>query len=275
LTLAHVAREENGHVLEGALHCSNPNCLREYPIIDGIPLLVANIRQYVTDHILPIYARRDLSDFIESMLGDCCGPNSALDQSRQHVSSYAWDHYGEFDPSPAHQNPIPSSTVQNLDEALQLAGVVPAGPAVDLGCSVGRSSFELAAREQRMVLGIDLHFPMLRLAGEVLRKSTVRYPLRRAGLVYDWREFPVQLPAGEQVDFWACDATALPFPSGTFVLASCWNVVDCVRNPRELLVSLSHALKPGGQVLLTCPYDWSPSATPLENWLAVTRNAQS
>jgi SAM-dependent methyltransferase/uncharacterized protein YbaR (Trm112 family) len=267
LKLAHVAREENGHIIEGALHCSNPNCLREYPIIDGIPLLVANIRQYITDNILPIYARRDLSDFTEGMLGDCCGPNSALDQSRQHLSSYVWDHYGEFDLTRPHQDPVASSAVQSLSEALQLSGAAPDGPALDFGCSAGRSSFELAARGQRLVLGVDLHFPMLRLAGEVLRKEIVRYPRRRTGLVYDWREFPVRFPGSEQVDFWACDATALPFPSGAFALAVGLNVLDCVSNPRELLVSLSQALKPAGKVLLTCPYDWSPGATPLENWL--------
>ena len=268
MRLAHTARQEGDHILEGALHCSNPKCLREYPIIDGIPLLVANIREYISQNILPIYARRDLSEFTESILGDCCGPNSALDISRQHLSSYTWDHYGEFDTGGSVVGAEPGAVGRSLRRALELAGRVPSGPAIDLGCSVGRTAFELAAAPgERLVLGVDLHFPMLRVAAEVLRQGRVNYPKRRTGVVYDWRNFEVHFEGAEQVDFWACDATALPFPAGTFALASALNVLDCVNNPRELLVSLSHALKAEGKILLTCPYDWSPGATPLEAWL--------
>jgi len=37
--------------------------------------------------------------------------------------------------------------------------------------------------------------------------------------------------------------------------------------PRELLISIGRVLQDGGKVVLTCPYDWSPSATPVEAWL--------
>jgi SAM-dependent methyltransferase len=108
---------------------------------------------------------------------------------------------------------------------------------------------------------------MLRLASEVLRRETVRYPQRRAGLVYERREFPARFANMENVDFWACDATALPFPAGAFSLAVGMNVLDCAQAPRELLVSLGQVLKARGKAVLTCPYDWSSSATPLEAWL--------
>ena len=67
-------REEAGHIIEGILHCQNADCLREFPIIDGIPLIIAHIREYIADNILAICGRRDLSEAIESMLGDCSGP---------------------------------------------------------------------------------------------------------------------------------------------------------------------------------------------------------
>ena len=89
LRIAEVARESDGHIIEGALHCGNENCLREFPIVDGIPLIVANIRQYISENVLSIYARRDLSEFLESLIGDCCGPASVYEQTRQHLSSYA------------------------------------------------------------------------------------------------------------------------------------------------------------------------------------------
>src|SRR5205823_5523693 len=117
----------DGHILEGALHCTNENCLREYPIVDGIPLIVTNIRQYVADHILAIYGRRDLSDFLESMLGDCCGPGSVFDQTRQQLSSYAWDHYADLDPNEPEGEPRPGSMLRTLQVGRPLANAVPPG----------------------------------------------------------------------------------------------------------------------------------------------------
>ncbi len=267
LHIAQVAREENDHIIEGVLHCSNADCLREYPIVDGIPIIVANIRQYVSDNIAAISGRRDLCDLVESMLGDCCGPDAAFNQMRQYLSSYAWDHYGDLDPNERAGEPAPGSMHRNLNVGMQLADPLPPGPLIDVGCSVGRGSFALAERGQELVLGVDLNFAMLRMAAQVLRHGTVQYPRRRVGLVYDRREFPVQFANRECVDFWACDATALPFAEGVFSLAAGMNVLDCVNAPRDFLASLARVLKPGGKTVLTCPYDWSEAATPLETWL--------
>ncbi|HTQ80486.1 MAG TPA: hypothetical protein VMM92_10855, partial [Thermoanaerobaculia bacterium] len=98
LGLAAVHREEGEHVIEGALRCQDPGCLSEFPILDGIPLLVANLRAYVAGSIDAIQARTDLAAETESLLGDCCGPSSAYDLTRQHLSTYAWDHWADLDP---------------------------------------------------------------------------------------------------------------------------------------------------------------------------------
>jgi SAM-dependent methyltransferase/uncharacterized protein YbaR (Trm112 family) len=267
LRIAFIAREEPGHILEGALHCTNANCLREFPIIDGIPLIIVNIRQYVSENALAIYSRRDLSDFLESMLGDCCGPGSAVDVTRQHLSSYGWDHYGDCDPAESPGEPRAGSLLKNIDAAFQSAGTLLTGPVIDVGCAVGRGAFELAERTNELILGVDLNFPMLRFASEVLREGTVRYPRRRIGLVYDRREFPVAFAQRQNVDFWACDGAALPFAAETFSMAMNMNVLDCVHAPRDLLISLASVLKRGGKTVLATPYDWSTAATPLEAWL--------
>jgi len=273
LRIAHVAREENDHIVEGALHCTNQNCLREFPIIDGIPLLVVNIRQYIAENVLAICARRDLSDFMESMVGDCCGASSAFDQTRQHLSSYAWDHYGDLDPNEATDKLRPGSMLRNLEIGCAVAAgetpgsANPVGPVLDAGCSVGRGSFALAEQQDELILGVDLNFSMLRVASEVLRHGRVRYSRRRIGLVYERREFAADFDRAERVDFWACDAAALPFPAETFSFAVNMNVLDCVYGPRELLSSLGCVLKTGGKVVLTCPYDWSSAATPVEGWV--------
>jgi SAM-dependent methyltransferase len=262
-----VAQEEHDHIIEGVLHCPNRDCQREYPIVDGIPIIVTNIRQYVADNIAAITGRRDQGELVEGMLGDCCGPDSVFNQTRQYLSSYAWDHYGDLDPAEPATEPRPGSMLRTLQAGVDLAGAAPAGPWLDAGCSVGRSSFALAERSRELVLGVDLNFAKLRLAAAVLREGRVQYPRRRVGLVYDRRDFAVDLAGRDLVDFWACDATALPFGAGAFALAASMNVLDCVSAPREFLASLGRMLQPGGQVVLACPYDWSLVATPLENWL--------
>jgi SAM-dependent methyltransferase/uncharacterized protein YbaR (Trm112 family) len=266
LTLAAVLRDEDGFVVEGMLRCPNSSCQREYPILDGIPLLIANLRGYVAGAIDQLNARWDLDPVTESVLGDCCGPGSSYDVTRQHLSTYAWDHYGDLDPEEAGE-PRPGSVLRVLERGLELAADLPEGPILDLGCAVGRSTFALAGGGDCMVLGVDLSFPMLRVASEALRRGRVRYPRRRVGIVYDRREFPVSFQGSEEVDVWACDAADLPFPAGTFAAVVGLNVLDCVGSPNGLLASLPRLLKPGGKAILSTPYDWSAAATPLEAWL--------
>jgi len=272
LGLAGIYREEGEHVVEGALRCTDPGCLSEFPILDGIPLLLPNLRAYVASSIGPIQARDDLAAETESLLGDCCGPGSPFDVTRQHLSTYAWDHWADLDPDEVPDEvpgDSPGSVVRVLKRALELAGDLPAGPILDLGCATGRTSFALAAQgvTRCQVLGVDLGFPMIRLASAALRQGQVRYPRRRVGVVYDRREFPVQLAGAEAVDFWGADATALPFRDGTFATIVALNVLDCVGSPYDLLAALPRLLVPGGKALLTCPYDWSPGATPVEAWI--------
>lgn len=264
LALAAVLREEGEHVVEGILRCPSPGCQREYPVLDGVPLLLANLRAYVAGSIDQWNAREDLDGTTESLLGDCCGPGSAFDATRQHLSIYAWDHYGDLDPS---EPPGPGSALRVLKRGLGLAGEIPEGPILDLGCAVGRTTFELAARTDRLVVGVDLHAAMLRLAAGALRRGRVRYPRRRVGVVYDRRDVPASFPGAERADFWACDATGLPFPAGTFAAIVGLNVLDCVAAPHGLLSALPRLLAPGGKAILSTPYDWSPGATPIESWL--------
>lgn len=143
----------------------------------------------------------------------------------------------------------------------------PPGPILDIGCSVGRSTFELAARLDELVLGVDLGFDMLRVAGRVLQKGVVSYPRRRVGMAYDRRQFPVEMGNAGKVDFWACDATALPFPASSFSMVTSFNVIDCLNSPFDHLQSIDRVLAAGAQAILSTPYDWSVTATPMESWI--------
>jgi len=277
LTLSTILKQQDEHIIEGVLHCTDEACQLEYPIIDGIPIIVPYIRKYLSDNLPHINARDDLSETIESIIGDGVGPGTFMDATRQHLSSYAWDHYHDLNPT---KNPdefpivIPagSSIVNCLEAGIQLIEdssdrVKTNEPIIDIGCSVGRTAFELAKRYQGLTLGIDINFSMLKVAQKALREGIVQYPLKRIGIVYDRQEFKTELEYSHLVDFWACDALVLPFAEDSFGFACGLNVFDSVSSPLDLLASINHLLKPAGRGLLATPFDWSPAATPLETWV--------
>jgi SAM-dependent methyltransferase/uncharacterized protein YbaR (Trm112 family) len=272
LRISAVIKESRDIILEGVLSCSDNACQLEYPVIDGIPILMVNTREYIANNFSHLAERDDLSETLESMLGDSVGADALYNHSRQHLSTYAWDAYADLDPAEADGPPPvagqgPGAAKRCLDQGLAMLTGPARGPVVDIGCSVGRSSFELAQSTQKVVLGIDVNFSMLRLAQRVLREGRVHYPRRRIGLVYERREFPVDFEFADQVDFWACDAQMPPFRDGTFGLAVGLQVLDAVASPVGLLESISRLLKPAGAALLATPYDWSPRVTAIEAWI--------
>jgi SAM-dependent methyltransferase/uncharacterized protein YbaR (Trm112 family) len=268
LEIRSVFKEGKYSIIEGILICSNPNCLSEYPVIDGIPIIVSNLRTYISQNLIPILCRDDLTNTMESLLGDCFGPGSAFDSHRQHINTYAFDHYGDLDPEEKTKSPAsPGSIVKLLRQGLLSMEHIAKGPLIDIGCSVGRTSFELAKEFDEIVLGVDMNFGMLKTASSILEKNHVSYPRRNSGISFDRREFKVVFKNAEKVDFWVCDATSLPFSDETFSANTSLNVIDCVWSPYDHLKELARILMPGSRAIVSTPYDWTANATPVESWL--------
>ena len=268
LTIRSVLKEGKDSLIEGILLCANPQCLSEYPVIDGVPIIVENLRTYISQNMLPVLCRDDLTDTMESLLGDCCGPGSAFDSKRQHLSTYAFDHYGDLDIEGKSELAVsPGSIVKLLERGLLSIDRTMKGPVIDIGCAVGRTTFELARACDEIVLGVDLNFGMLKTAAAILDKGFVAYPLRRGGIAFEQRRFPAVFEKAANVDFWVCDATALPFSGNTFSTGVSLNVLDCAWSPYDHVKELGRILIPGGSALVSTPYDWTANATPVEAWL--------
>jgi len=237
-------------------------------VIDGIPVILPNLRTYISQNILPVLGRTDLTEPMESLLGDCFGPGSAFDSQRQYLSTYAFDHYGDLDHEEASgPNNSSGSVVRLLKRGFSSMEHAVKGPVIDLGCAVGRTTFELAELCHELVLGVDLNFAMLKTAASILETGFVSYPRRRGGIAYGRRLFPAAFAGADRCDFWVCDATALPFSDQQFSAASSLNVLDCVWSPYDHLKELARILAPGGMAALSTPYDWTVGATPVEAWL--------
>ncbi len=268
LNLAKILARESGRIRHGILHCPNPDCAREYPILDGIPVIAPDVTQLLAAQGIGLMLRDDLPSDIETLLGDAIGPDSWLDTLRQTLSTYAWDSYAAFDPAELSPTPLPGAAARCAQALLDLFGAVPSpAHALDLGCAAGGASFALAAAQpSALVLGLDSHLGLLRIAQRAAGGS-VQYLRRRIGLAYDERRFAVDLPGAERVDFWAVDATALPFADASAGIVMALNLLDCLPAPRLLLAEMARAAKPGGAVLLATPFDWMARATPVAHWI--------
>ena len=277
MALSSVIKGDAREVQFGMIHCEHEGCRMEFPIIDGIPILHANVRGQVDAYLLHLIAREDLPHEVESLISDAAGPGSAYDSMKQAMSSYAWDHYefraSERSLSEGIEGAIPAkhrpgSASRCLSQAIEKAGQIPSNTvALDVGCATGGTTFDVADKSRGLVLGVDLNFSLLRIAARVLREGRVVYPRRQGGVVYERRELPVSLAEADQVDFWCCDACCLPLGPESLGFVSALNVLDCVPSPLSFLKEIEASLVSEGKLAVCCPYDWSPAATPLEEWL--------
>jgi SAM-dependent methyltransferase len=267
LALGVVARRDGDDLLDATLQCEVPECRFEYPVIAGIPILVSDVRDHVVRALPELRAGDALSPLAESILGDCAGPDSELGRSRLYLSSYGQAHWGDLGPG---ATPATAGLVPVLDAALELAARGDGGVSgrwLDLGCSVGRGAFELAARTGALALGLDVSVAMLRCARRIARTGRLRHPVRQVGVVHGTRDVPLDLPHRDRVDFWYADATALPLRAGSVAGALALNTLDSVAVPLALLHELAHVLADGGRGVLATPYDWAAHATPIEHWI--------
>lgn len=139
--------------------------------------------------------------------------------------------------------------------------------ALDLGCAVGRSSFELS-RQVPEVLGIDFSKSFVSAAKRLANQGSLTFCLKQEGtLSRPARALAPPLRFRKRVSFRVGDALRLS-KLGTFDLVLAANLVDRVADPKKLLLTtLPQMVRPGGILLITSPYTWSREFTPPARWL--------
>jgi putative 4-mercaptohistidine N1-methyltranferase len=139
--------------------------------------------------------------------------------------------------------------------------------ALDLGCAVGRSSFELA-RHFDEVTGIDFSARFIDAARAMQRDGAMTIHAPREGIATD--EFHLSLPGDiprHRARFEQGDACNLRTDLGTFDFVLMANLVDRLPDPARCLAQLPALIAPRGWLVLTSPYTWLEEYTPRERWL--------
>ena len=147
--------------------------------------------------------------------------------------------------------------------------VTAGGRALDLGCAVGRSSFELA-RTCTEVIGIDFS---RRFIDAAIALKTVDVPFARVDEGNRTTSLIARVPAEidrSRVAFETGDAMNLRTNLGVFDVVLMANLIDRLSEPQKCLGRLPSLVKPGGQLVITSPYTWLEDFTPRANWLCPT-----
>jgi SAM-dependent methyltransferase len=239
------ATGSRGELIHGTLACPRAGgCGREYPVLDRIPILVADLDAYLRDERETILRRRDLPAWADDLLDL---PLDDADVGRRRARALAA--YAAAYPAPP--PPLLASLAEGLPAFLQKC-LATHGPAprpgairrgLDAGCAAGGFTGVLA-RHVELAIGIDLAFDRVRHAREA-----------SAGVT------------GPRPSFVVASADEPTFDAGTFDVVLAVNLLDAVPDPRRLLRALDRGLRPGGLLVLTTPFEYTTALTALEDRL--------
>lgn len=191
-------------------------------------------------------------------------------ESDRAVSEYLLFHYGtaeEIMPYPAGPRDALFYPVRCVENCLEQDKLPADARALDLGCAVGRSSFELA-RHCKEVIGIDYSQRFVDVATRLRDQGGINYVFVEEGEIT--RNSVAVVPTNierRRVSFEQGDAQNLRDHLSDFDVVFAANLIDRLHEPMKFLQRLPGLLKPGGQLILTSPYTWLSEYTPSENWI--------
>ncbi len=237
-------------------------CGRRYPVVAGVPIVMADPSGYLRAEAATVVERDLPAEVVELLIAG--GPDDApYPRLVEHLSIYLDAHWGDRAEPPPDG---PGGTVDGGFGLRALAAKIAerAGHrvelAVELGCSTGRIVAELAAGAHR-VCGLDLSFGAVRRARRLLDGERVEYARRVVGRRYA----AAQVAAGDRAvpadrRLLVCgDALDPPLVPGVFGRVVALNLLDSVASPRQLLAVLDGLCQPGGEIIVSSPYAWQSS----------------
>lgn len=191
-------------------------------------------------------------------------------ESDKLLAEYLLFHYGsaeEILPYPGGPRDALDFPVRCVSECLDLSAIPASARGLDVGCAVGRASFELA-RHCDSVLGIDFSHRFVEAAETIRRDRRLGYHRVDEGNLSTRLE--AVAPAGierSRLAFRQGDATDLPSDLGVFDVVLACNLICRLVDPDRFLARLRDLVRPGGQLVITTPCTWLGEFTPPANWV--------
>jgi len=188
-------------------------------------------------------------------------------ESHRLTSEYLHFHYGDakevvpWESLPASLTGYPQRLITERFPAERV------GRGLEVGCAVGRSSFEMA-RFCDEVVGIDYSSAFISTCNQLKVGNSLAYEIEMQG---DRRKgFVATVPQGidpSRVQFIQGDAHELPADLGSFDWVLGANLLCRLHHPRRFLRQLPGLVKQGGILVLNSPFTWMPQHTEPSEWI--------
>ncbi|MGD2119067.1 MAG: 5-histidylcysteine sulfoxide synthase [Chromatiales bacterium] len=180
------------------------------------------------------------------------------------VSQYLEFHYGD------EYFGVPNYAKVCADLCLQYAADVDKKRALDIGCAVGRSSFELA-RVFEHVDGLDFSARFISAAVELQQNGVKRHTIQDEGELVSFREVQMQQlgleATASRCRFMQADACNLPDKFNGYDLVFAGNLIDRLYAPKQFLSTIHERMHSNGVLVLASPYTWLEEFTEREQWV--------
>jgi len=200
-------------------------------------------------------------------------PEAPIYESDAAVSQYVEFHYGK---QHLGVNNFPVAVARIALDAMKGR---PLRRALEIGCAVGRTSFELA-RDCPDVTGLDFSARFIQVGVQLRTKESYSYALTEEGDLKSYHTVHLRDlnlgDAARNVQFFQGDACNLkPLYTG-YDLVVAANLIDRLYQPRNFLADIGDRIERGGLLVLTSPYTWLTEHTPREEWLGgLKRNGET
>ncbi len=196
--------------------------------------------------------------------------NSEFYESDRLLSEYLLFHYGkpedvlpyDFGPRDALDYPV-----RVVRECLQIARLPLRPKALDLGCAVGGSTFELARRCDE-VIGVDASKRFVEAAQVLKTEGQKVMEVVEEGILT--RKTAARVPRGidrSRVSFEVGNALELRRELTGFDVVLMSNLLDRLPDPESCLKGMFSRMNPGGQLIVATPCTWMETFTPRDKWL--------
>jgi len=144
--------------------------------------------------------------------------------------------------------------------------------AFDVGCAVGRSSFELTRFFRGGVVGLDYSQSFIDAAEELKNGGQMEYRIKIEGDIYENAVAKVDEKLDRSLVRFvrgdACDLSLSALGGQRFHMILGANLLCRLPNPRKFLRSLPKLLEVGrGIIVLPSPYTWLEMYTPKSEWV--------
>ncbi len=190
--------------------------------------------------------------------------NDNVYETDELISQYCEFHYGKENFG------VKNFCVNSVETLSEYLKDINTNKALDLGCSVGRSTFELAKTFDE-VMGIDFSANFINVGVKLKKYDSLIFKEKVEGEIF--RDNKISLKdfgcdeIKDKVTFMQGDACNLKDIYTGYDLIFCSNLIDRLYSPQKFLEDIPTRLNDNGLLVLLSPYTWLEEYTPKQNWL--------